>query len=317
MPENQIVISTGLRIDRKPTEVRAQYRDIDHHIRNNVHPGIQFRWEESKPGERKVRTEFRLLGKKQYDVTMLVDVPDGSFVIDHLEGANAGTKIVHEFLAVEGAPDATDVRITVNAPATWVRRLLGPLFKAAVKQIIRKALREDKADLEGRGFDPDKLSGDVEAALDLLGPLRERLGTHDELAAERAMSALRIATFVAAADGERDLLERDALLQIARRLGVDGVDEAWVDQALDEAAGLAGDEEVVRHGEALGARCKELGLGAEVLVPAAIVAHASFGVAMAELAILQIVARGAGLTDSDIESSLTAAGRALSRADVD
>ena len=315
MTTDLIVISTALRIDRKPSEVRAQYRDIDHHIRNNVHPGIQFCWVDSKAGERKVRTDFRLLGKKQHDVTMLVDVPDGSFVIDHLEGANAGTKIVHEFLSVDGSPDATDVRITANVPATTMRKLLGPLFTLAVKQVIQKALREDKADLEGRGFAPDKLSGNVNAALKLLVPLRERVDLPDGLGAERAMVALRVATFVAAADGERDAIERDALVKVAARLGASGVDEAWVDQALEEASTLAEDEDIVRHGEALGARCKELGLGAEVLVPAAIVAHASFGVALAELAILQVVARGAGLPDAAIESSLAAAGRALEHAD--
>jgi hypothetical protein len=310
-----IVISTALRIDRKPSEVRAQYRDIDHHIRNNVHPGIQFRWEESRAGERKVRTDFRLLGKKQHDVTMLVDAPDGSFIIDHLEGANAGTKIVHEFLSVDGVPDATNVRITANVPATTMRKLLGPLFKLAVKQVIQKALREDKADLEGRGFHADRLSGNVMAALELLVPLRERIDLSDGLGAERAIVALQIATFVAAADGERDPSERDALLKIANRLGATGVDEAWVNQALEQASTLAGDEDVVRRGAALGARCKELGLGAEVLIPAAIVAHASFGVAMAELAILQVVAAGAGLSDDAIEAALTAAGNALSHAD--
>src|SRR3954447_26861209 len=109
MTSDVIVISTGLRIERKPSEVSAQYCDIDHHIRNNVHPGIQFRWEESKDGQRKARTDLRLLGKKQHDITLLVDAPDGSFVIVPLEGANSCTKIVHEFLPIDGAPDATDV----------------------------------------------------------------------------------------------------------------------------------------------------------------------------------------------------------------
>ncbi len=315
MTTDVIVISAGLRIERKPSEVSAQYRDIDHHIRNNVHPGIQFRWEESKAGQRKVRTDFRLLGKKQHDITLLVDAPDGSFVIDHLEGANAGTKIRHEFLPIDGAPDATDVRITVNVPATTMRKLLGPLFTLAVKQVIRKALREDKADLEGHGFDAGKLSGNVKAALELLAPLRERVALGDGLGAERASVALQIATFVAAADGERDAVERDALLQIAQHLDASGIDAAWVDRALDKASLLAADEDIVQHGQTLGARCKELGLGAEALLPAAIVAHASFGVALAELAILQVVAQAADLTDTAIESSLVAAGQALAHVD--
>jgi tellurite resistance protein len=315
MSNDPIVITTSHRIDRKPSDVQAQYRDMDHHMRNNVHPGIHFSWEPSKDEQRKIRTEFRLLGKKQHDVALLIDAPDGTFVLDYLEGANAGTKIVHEFLPVEGSPDATLVRITANVPATLTRKLLGALFKMGVKQVINKALREDKADLEGRSFDANALSGNVMAALKLLEPLRERVDLTDGLGEERTMVALRIATFVAAADGERDPIERDALLKVAKRIGSKGVDEAWVDKALEEASVLAGDEEIVRHGEALGARCKELGLGAEAFVPAAIVAHASFGVAMAELAILQCVARGAQLPDTAIESSLAAAGKALAHAD--
>jgi hypothetical protein len=314
MTTDPIVISTTLRIDRKPSDVRAQYRDIDHHIRHNVHPGIKYSWEESKAGERKIRTEFRLLGKKQHDISLLIDAPDGSFVIDYLEGANAGTTLVHEFLPVAGSPDATDVRITANVPATTSRKLLGPLFKLGVKQVINKALREDKADLEGQTFEANALSGNVQVALDLLEPLRECIASTDGLGEERAMVALRIASFVAAADGERDLIERDALVKVAKRLESKGVDEAWIDQTLEEASRLAGNEEIVRYSEALGARCKELGLGAEALVPAAIVAHASFGVAMAELAVLQCVARGAQMPDSAIESSLAAANRALSDA---
>jgi hypothetical protein len=315
MSNDPIVITTSLRIDRKPSEVRAQYRDIDHHMRNNVHPGIHYSWEPSTDDTHKIRTEFRLLGKKQHDVSLLVDAPDGTFILDYLEGANAGTKVVHEFLPVDGSPDATLVRITANVPATLTRKLLGPLFKLGVKQVINKALREDKADLEGRSFDADTLSGNVMAALKLLEPLRERVDLADGLGAERTMVALRIATFVAAADGERDPIERDALLKVAKRINSKGVDEAWVDKALEEASVLASDEEIVRHGEALGARCKELGLGAEAFVPAAIVAHASFGVAMAELAILQCVARGAQQPDAVIESSLAAAGKALAHAD--
>jgi tellurite resistance protein len=315
MSNDLIVISTALRIDRKPSDVRAQYRDIDHHIRNNVHPGIHFSWLESKAGERKLRTDFRLLGKKQHDVAVLVDAPDGTFVIDYLEGANEGTKIVHEFLPIDDAPDATSVRITANVPGTMTRKLLGPLFKLAVKQVINKALREDRADLEGRSFDANALSGNVMAALKLLEPLRAGVDAKDGLGEERAMAALRIATFVAAADGERDLIERDALLKGAKRLGCKSIDDGWIDTALDAAATLAGDEEIVRHAEALGARCKEIGVGPEALVPAAIVANASFGVAMAEVAVLQCVARGGQFPDASIETSLAAAGKALAHAD--
>src|SRR5437764_1043723 len=133
MTENKsdvIEVSASLRMNRTPDVVRAQYWDIDHHIRKNVHPGILYKWEESKPGARKIRTEFRLLGMKQYDVSLLVDTPEGAFLIDYLEGANAGTKLFHEF--VPEGDSATLVRITAKVPAAWHRKLLGPLFKLGV-----------------------------------------------------------------------------------------------------------------------------------------------------------------------------------------
>ena len=40
-----IDITASLRIERPADVVRAQYRDIDHHIRNNVHPSIRYQWE--------------------------------------------------------------------------------------------------------------------------------------------------------------------------------------------------------------------------------------------------------------------------------
>ncbi|HEY4102924.1 MAG TPA: hypothetical protein VGM44_03500 [Polyangiaceae bacterium] len=75
-----IRITASLRIKSAPSRVREQYRDIDHHIRNNVHPSIHYQWEPSAAGERKIRTTFRILGVPQFDVSLLEDAPDGSFV---------------------------------------------------------------------------------------------------------------------------------------------------------------------------------------------------------------------------------------------
>src|SRR3954452_25597866 len=133
-----IHITTSMRIERKPDEVRAQYRDIDHHIRNNVHPSIHYQWEPAGPGERKIKTTFRILGVPQFDVSLLEDAPDGSFVIRYLEGTNAGMVLVHEFVPVDGGK-ATEVRLRADAPATIGRKILGPLFKLGAQQVMKKA----------------------------------------------------------------------------------------------------------------------------------------------------------------------------------
>ena len=116
-----IQVTASTRIEASPDVVRAQYRDMDHHIRTNVHPSIEFQWEPGAPGERKIRTTFRLLGLPQFDVAVLEDEPDGTMVIRCLEGTNAGMVVRHEFVPLDGGK-ATDVRLEVQAPATLGHR---------------------------------------------------------------------------------------------------------------------------------------------------------------------------------------------------
>jgi hypothetical protein len=151
-----ILITAALRMEAPAALVRSQYRDIDHHIRNNVHPDIAYRWEPAVPGERKIRTTFRILGIPQHDVSVLEDAPDGSFVIRYLEGTNAGMVLVHEFIPLEDG--ATEVRLSANAPATLGRKILGPLFKIGARRVMEKALREDKIDIEKGNYRPENAS---------------------------------------------------------------------------------------------------------------------------------------------------------------
>src|SRR3954462_5160427 len=163
MPE-AIRVTASLRMNCTPAQARAQYRDIDHHIRNNVHPSIRYQWEAAEPGERKIKTTFRILGVPQFDVSLLEDAPDGSFVIRYLEGTNAGMVLVHEFVPVDGGK-ATEVRLRADAPATIGRKILGPLFKLGAQQVMKKALAEDKADIEKGAFKPGSAAGDIGRAL--------------------------------------------------------------------------------------------------------------------------------------------------------
>src|ERR1700709_837214 len=158
-----IRITAALRIESSPDLVRQQYRDIDHHIRNNVHPSIRYEWQPGEPGERKIKTTFRILGLPQFDVSRLEDAADGSFVIRYLEGTNAGMVLVHRFVEVE--PGVTEVQLSADAPSTLGRKLLGPLFVVGARQVMKKALAEDKRDLEQGDFKPGVAAGNLEDAL--------------------------------------------------------------------------------------------------------------------------------------------------------
>src|SRR5262249_9080382 len=208
MPDT-ILITASLRIDRPADEVRAQYRDIDHHIRNNVHPSIHYRWEPAEPGQRKIRTTFRILGVPQFDVSLLEDAPDGSFIIRYLEGTNAGMVLVHKFVPV--GDDATEVQLSADAPATLARKILGPLFKIGARQVMKKAPYEDKMDLEKGSFVPGKAAGDPARALSPLGAVTGAAGK----------PIVAAACLVTSADATIDEAEHDAIAAIAAKLGVD------------------------------------------------------------------------------------------------
>src|SRR4051812_7046156 len=245
MPE-AIRVTASLRMNCTPAQARAQYRDIDHHIRNNVHPSIRYQWEAAEPGQRKIRTTFRILGVPQFDVSLLEDAPDGSFLIRYLEGSNAGMLLVHEFVEVE--PGVTEVRLSADAPATWGRRLLGPLFVIGARQVMKKALAEDKRDLERGDYRPGSAAGNVENAL---GELKA-LGTRPQ---NEKAALLDAACLLCASDGNAESAEVDALRRLAKLLATD-VTPASLDERirafleLERSDGFA--TEVGRIGSTLG-----------------------------------------------------------------
>lgn len=299
-----IRVTASLRMRCTPEQARAQYRDIDHHIRNNVHPSIRYQWEPAAPGERKIRTTFRILGVPQFDVSLLEDAPDGSFLIRYLEGSNAGMLLVHEFVEVE--PGVTEVRLSADAPSTWGRRLLGPLFVIGARQVMKKALVEDQRDLERGAYRPGRAAGNVEGAL---GGLKAIVARSD---AEKA-AVLDAACLLCASDGNAESAEVDALRRLAEVLG--GVVGAGIDERVkrfveleQSADGFAA--EVTRVGALLAASA----LGREGVVAAAVVGLVSEGLSEGELAVLKTLAAAARVDESQVADIVTRVEAALNEA---
>jgi hypothetical protein len=293
-----IPITASLRMEATPAYVRAQYRDIDHHIRNNVHPDIHYQWEPAGPGERKIRTTFRILGVAQFDVSLLEDAPDGSFVIRYLEGTNAGMVLVHEFVSLDGGK-ATDVRLRADAPATIGRKVLGPLFVMGARQVMKKALHEDKVDIERGDFVPDVAAGNLERALGSLA---------SGIAPEAARAAVTAACLVTTSDGTIDGAERAAVRAIAARLGVaDGFTRAREEEFLAIGRTIA----IAEHARSLGADLARNGAAIQGLTAASVAALVSHGMSVGELEALRAIAAGAGVTDAALEKIVEAADAAL------
>lgn len=297
-----IHITASLRMERPVDEVRAQYRDIDHHIRNNVHPSIHYEWEPGAPGERKIKTTFRILGVPQYDISLLEDAPDGSFVIRYLEGSNAGMVLVHKFVPL--GPNATDVQLFADAPSSMGRKILGPLFVAGARQVMKKALAEDKRDLERGAFRAGTAAGNLESALASVKPLASRDAVTKRL-------LLEAACLVSAADGEVDPAERDALSRLGKLLRVES-DEPWVASRIEELTKMAASTGIATEAERVGAWLKANGVAMPALVAATVVALVSQGMSLGELALLRRLATASGIAEDDVGPVVDAADAALS-----
>jgi hypothetical protein len=268
-----IRVTAALRINSSPDRVREQYRDIDHHIRNNVHPSIHYQWEPAAPGERKIKTTFRILGMPQFDVSLLEDAEDGSFIIRYLEGTNAGMVLVHRFVEVE--PGVTEVQLCADAPSTLGRKILGPLFVVGARQVMKKALAEDKRDLEQGDFKPGAAAGNLEDAL-------------ASLAAQKGASAavkhaiLEAACLISASDGNVD--------------------------------GFADTEQIKVEIDRVGAALAAAGVAREGVVAAAVVGLVSQGMSLGELEALRRLASAAGLDAAALGPMIDVADSTLSAA---
>lgn len=297
-----IRITASLRMERPAEVVRQQYRDIDHHIRNNVHPSIHYQWEPAEPGQRKIRTTFRILGVPQYDVSLLEDAEDGSFVIRYLEGTNAGMVLVHKFVPL--GPNATNVELTADAPVTLGRKLLGPLFVAGGRQVMKKALAEDKRDLEQGSFQGGKAAGELEEALASLGPVRKLA-----LPAKRAV--LEATCLVAVADGSVEEAERDAIARLAKLIEA-GDERAWLDERLEQLSSVTATERVKAEAQRLGAELQAAGVALEGLTAAVVVGLVSDGMSLGELELLRELASAASIPDGSLPALVDGADRVLS-----
>lgn len=138
-----------------PPRVQAQFGDLEHHIRAGVHPKLRFRvLQRRADGSLRFEQQVRLLGLRQRDVFERRFEPDGAIVDDAVEGFNRGGSLRFDFAReVRDGRDGTGVTITIRLPLPpLLGPLLRPLLAAQVRREVRTAAREDKFDLEVRGY---------------------------------------------------------------------------------------------------------------------------------------------------------------------
>jgi hypothetical protein len=135
--------------------VRSQFGDLDHHVRNNVHPKLRFEALERGAGYMRFMQEMRLLGLKQRDIFERQWLPDGNMRDTSIEGFNKGGTLDFNFTeSARGGHAGTEVGITIRLPVPPLLEWLAPLLQSQVRREVKAAAFEDKYDLEQRGYQP-------------------------------------------------------------------------------------------------------------------------------------------------------------------
>jgi len=134
--------------------VRAQFADLDHHIRRNVHPKLRLDVFERGAGRARCVQQVRLLGIRQRDVFERRIEADGSIHDRSVEGFNRGGTLSFRFApkTVDGR-GGTEVVIAIGLPLPpLVGALVRPLLEAQLRKEVRAAALEDKRDIELHGY---------------------------------------------------------------------------------------------------------------------------------------------------------------------
>ena len=123
---------------------------MQHHVARNVHPDVRLVIHSDDGRTMRMAQHVRLLGMNQVDEVVQQRRADGTLETEVVDGMNKGLRLRQSFSA-EGN-EATRVRLDVHWPLRGIKALLKPLFAVAVRQTLRKALEEDRRDLEERGY---------------------------------------------------------------------------------------------------------------------------------------------------------------------
>lgn len=134
--------------------VCAQFADLDHHIRRNVHPKLHFEVLQRRPRGARFVQEVRLLGVRQRDVYERSVDADGRIEDRAVEGFNCGGSLSFRFVPkATGGIQGTEVEIVIRLPLPPVIGVfVRPLLEAQIRSAVRTATLEDKHDIEDRGY---------------------------------------------------------------------------------------------------------------------------------------------------------------------
>ena len=273
--------------------VRAQFFDLDHHVRDGLHRGTTVRWTLRPPGERRLKQETRVLNRVLTDVFVIED-DQGAWVKRFVEGPNEGGRYVVSF--APHATSATRVDAEAHAPPQGFDNGLGRLSDLGVQKSLEKLLADHQRALEG--YEPGRVRGDVEKVLRSLRDLTTPIGARDRSEQKAIVSSfLKAAAIAAISDGVADEVERQTMQAVARTLCQVELDDATLATLVDGASQAASTDGLEVRCDRIGATLLALGVSDLGLAVAALIAQVSHGVEARELAALLRIAKAAGLDE--------------------
>ncbi len=291
----------SLVIERPIDVVRAQFFDLDHHVREGVQRGTSLRWTLRPPGERRLKQETRVLGRLVSE-EFVIEEESGKWVKRFVEGANAGGRYVVSF-GTE-ARNATRADAEAQPPPKGFDNGLGKLSELGVVKSLEKLLTDHQRALEG--YEPGRVRGDVDKVLKALRDLTTPIFAREK-AEQRAIVSnfLEAAAITAIADDVADDVERQTMKGVARSLCFIELDDAAIDRIVKGTTDAASTDGIEARCDKIGARLLKLGMGDLGVAVAALIAQVSHGVEARELAALQRIARAAGLDDARLTALIT------------
>lgn len=284
-------------IERPVDVVRAQFLDVDHHVRDRVHPGMVLRWAPARaPGERRVRQETTVLGRIVAEEFVIEAEAGGRWVKRFVEGPNVGGAYTATFTA-EGS--RTRVDAAASPPPRGFDNGLGKLSELGVQKALERLLGDHKRALVG--YEPGRVRGDVARVLralrDKTTPILAREPDEQRTILSNLLEA---AALTAICDEVADDVERHTLKGGAHSLCFLELDDAAVDRLVSSTRGAAIAEGVEGRCDKIGLRLRRHGVVEVGLAFAALIAQVSHGLDARELAVLQRIARAAGVADAEL-----------------
>jgi hypothetical protein len=285
-------------IERPVAVVRAQFFDVDHQIRDRVHPSVVLRWSHARaPGELRVRQETNVIGRIVAEEFVIEEAAGGAWMKRFVDGPNVGGAYLASF--AEERKVTTRIEAEAMPPPKGFDNGLGKLSDLGVQKALEKLLGDHKRALEG--YEPGRVRGDVARVLRALRDKTSPLLQYDQ-ASQRAIisNLLEAATLTAIVDRVADDVERHTLKAGSQALCLLELDDRAIDALVSSTRSAALTDGVEGRCDKIGARLRKHAFVEVGLAFATLIAQVSHGVDARELAVLQRIARAAGVPDSEL-----------------